>query len=478
MWKEYLMDGHVRKILVVDDDQLSLKLTEQILREHSFEVMTACSGESCLSILRESPVDLVLLDVEMPGLSGIETLEIIRNDVKIKDTKVIFVTVMMVERYKQEGMRLGVLDFIQKPVLPVNLVERVSRIFRKKSRQNILVVDDDSMNLRFAQRMLGTHYEVSCVSSGMEALEFLRTTTPAVALLDLHMPEMNGFQLLERIRQMPSGQELPVVFLTADNDRETEIQVFKAGALDYIQKPFVADVVLQRLNRILDLKRLQNSLQDEVERRTAELSESRRKVTNLSLQVVTTLASTIDAKDKYTNGHSRRVAKYSRELGRRMGKSPEELEEIYFIAMLHDIGKIGIPDAIINKTSKLTDEEYATIKTHPGIGAEILKNISEMPNMEIGAHWHHERYDGKGYPDGLMGNEIPEIARVIAVADAYDAMTSRRSYRDALPQDVVRGEIEKGCGLQFDPQIARLILDMIDDDQKYEMRDEGFYGKY
>lgn len=472
------MDGHLRKILVVDDDQLSLKLTEQILREHSFEVMTACSGESCLSILRESPVDLVLLDVEMPGLSGIETLEIIRNDVKIKDTKVIFVTVMMVERYKQEGTRLGVLDFIQKPVLPVNLVERVSRIFRKKSRQNILVVDDDSMNLRFAQRMLGTHYEVSCVSSGMEALEFLRTTTPAVALLDLHMPEMNGFQLLERIRQMPSGQELPVVFLTADNDRETEIQVFKAGALDYIQKPFVADVVLQRLNRILDLKRLQNSLQDEVERRTAELSESRRKVTNLSLQVVTTLASTIDAKDKYTNGHSRRVAKYSRELGRRMGKSPEELEEIYFIAMLHDIGKIGIPDAIINKTSKLTDEEYATIKTHPGIGAEILKNISEMPNMEIGAHWHHERYDGKGYPDGLMGNEIPEIARIIAVADAYDAMTSRRSYRNALPQDVVRGEIEKGCGLQFDPQIARLMLDMIDDDQKYEMRDEGFYGKY
>lgn len=472
------MDGRGKTILIIDDDHLSLKMTEQILKDRSFGVLTASSGEQGIQILRENPVDLVLLDIEMPGLSGFETLEIIRNEEKIRNTRVIFITVMMVESYRQDARRLGVLDFIQKPILPVNLVERISKTFREPSRQRVLVVDDDSMNLRFAQRMLGAYYEVTCVSSGIEALEFLKTTTPALALLDLHMPEMNGFQLLERIRLIPNGADLPVVFLTADNDRETEIQVFKAGALDYIQKPFVADVVLQRLNRILDLKRLQNSLQEEVERRTAELSESRRKVTNLSLQVVTTLASTIDAKDKYTNGHSRRVAKYSRELGRRMGKTPEELEEIYFIAMLHDIGKIGIPDAIINKTSKLSDEEYDTIKTHPGIGAEILKNISEMPNMEIGAHWHHERFDGKGYPDGLKGNEIPEIARIIAVADAYDAMTSRRSYRSALPQEVVRGEIVKGRGFQFDPQIADMMLDMIADDADYEMHDEGFHGKY
>jgi len=472
------MEGHGKKILVVDDDRLSLKMAEQILRDRSFEVFSASSGEQCVRMLRELHVDMVLLDVEMPGLSGLETLEIIRSDEKLKDTRVVLMTVMMVDRYKQDALRLGVLDFIQKPILPVNLVERIAKAFRETSKQNVLVVDDDSMNLRFAKRMLGDHYEVSCVSSGAEALEYLKHSTPALALLDLHMPVMDGFQLLERIRLIPGCENLPVVFLTADNDRETEIQVFKAGALDYIQKPFIADVVLQRLNRILDLKRLQNSLQDEVEKRTAELSESRRKVTNLSLQVVTTLASTIDAKDKYTNGHSRRVAKYSRELARRMGKTPEELEEIYFIAMLHDIGKIGIPDAIINKTSRLTDGEYGTIKTHPGIGAEILKNISEMPNMEIGAHWHHERFDGSGYPDGLKDSAIPEIARIIAVADAYDAMTSRRSYRSALPQEVVRNEIIAGRGVQFDPRIADLMLEMIAEDVNYTMRDEGFYGLY
>lgn len=468
----------VKNILVVDDDHMSLKMTELILKENGHNPIVASTGEKCLEILRKGGIDLVLLDIEMPGMSGIDTLEVIRADQALKKTKVIFLTVMMVDRYKQEAVRLGAVDFIQKPILPVELAERISRVFRESEKQRILVVDDDSMNLRFAKRMLGDYYEVTCVSSGAEALQMLGEINPHLALLDLHMPEMNGYELLTEIRKNPPYEDLPVVFLTADNDRDTEIQVFKAGALDYIQKPFVADVVLHRLNRILDLKRLQSSLQEEVEKRTAELSESRRKVTNLSLQVVTTLASTIDAKDKYTNGHSLRVAEYSRELGRRLGKDPRELEEIYFIAMLHDIGKIGIPDAIINKTSKLDDDEYNIIKTHPGIGAEILKNISEMPNMEIGAHWHHERFDGRGYPDGLKGMEIPEIARIIAVADAYDAMTSRRSYRSALPQEVVRSEIEKGKGFQFDPQIAEKMLDMIDEDKLYKMRDEGPHGNF
>lgn len=470
------MIGSNKRVLVVDDDQMSLKMTELILKEQGYNVVTASSGEKGLELLRQGGVDLVLLDIEMPALSGFETLELIRREPAICKTKVIFVTVMMVERYRQIATQLGALDHIRKPVVPVDLIEKVAKVFRSSGKEPLLVVDDDSMNLRFARRMLGEHYDVVCVGSGEEALTYLQSNTPSLALLDLHMPGMNGFELLEAIRQNPRSENLPVVFLTADNDRETEIQVFKAGALDYIQKPFVADVVLHRIQRILDLKRLQTSLQQEVEKQTAELIENRRKVANLSLQVVTTLASTIDAKDKYTNGHSRRVARYSRELGRRMGKMPEELEEIYFIAMLHDIGKIGVPDTIINKTSKLSDDEYNVIKTHPGIGAEILKNISEMPNMEIGAHWHHERFDGKGYPDGLKGMDIPEIARIIAVADAYDAMTSRRSYRSALPQEVVRGEIEKGRGLQFDPKIANLMLDMIDEDRDYEMKDEGAHG--
>ncbi|MBQ4151579.1 MAG: transporter substrate-binding domain-containing protein, partial [Schwartzia sp.] len=167
------------------------------------------------------------------------------------------------------------------------------------------------------------------------------------------------------------------------------------------------------------------------------------------IHVVASLADAIDAKDAYTNGHSRRVAEYSREIARRFGYDENAQSKVYMMGLLHDVGKIGVPDAVINKTGKLTDEEFEMIKAHPGIGSRILENIREMPELSAGARWHHERYNGRGYPDGLAGKDIPEEARIIAVADAYDAMSSNRSYRNTLPQEVIRGEIEKGKGGQF-----------------------------
>ena len=186
--------------------------------------------------------------------------------------------------------------------------------------------------------------------------------------------------------------------------------------------------------------------------------------------VVEALAAAIDAKDTYTNGHSGRVAGYAREISRRYGYSDKKQDEIYMMGVLHDVGKIGIPDGVINKPGKLTKEEYEIIKKHPVIGADILSKTAELPRMVYGIRWHHERYDGKGYPDGLSGRKIQEQARIIAVADAYDAMTSQRSYRDALPQEKVRQEIQNGRGTQFDPTFADIMLQMIDEDKQYEMR--------
>lgn len=196
------------------------------------------------------------------------------------------------------------------------------------------------------------------------------------------------------------------------------------------------------------------------------------KIEKLTYQSLETLASTIDAKDKYTNGHSNRVANYSREIARRMGKDEAEIIAIYFMGLLHDIGKIGIRDDIINKTSRLTDEEFMVIKNHPTIGYNILKNMTEIPNIEYGARWHHERYDGKGYPDGLKGEQIPDYARIICVADAYDAMTSTRSYRAVMPQEKVRNEIKNCKGKQFDPIIAQIMIEMIDEDINYTMKEK------
>lgn len=197
-------------------------------------------------------------------------------------------------------------------------------------------------------------------------------------------------------------------------------------------------------------------------KRKTELLRSRqeryRSITEAALR---TIAKTIDAKDSYTNGHSYRVAQYSRELAERMGWDGDELENLYYTALVHDIGKIGIPDSILTKKGRLTPEEYRIIQQHPNIGYEILKDFTDIPNVSIGAKYHHERYDGTGYTEGLSGQDIPLVSRIIAVADAYDAMSTPRVYRDALSTEEIIRELTEGSGSQFDPEIAQIMLDLI-----------------
>lgn len=338
----------------------------------------------------------------------------------------------------------------------------------------VLVVDDDVSNLKMANTMLATSgFQASCVKSGPAALAFLTGNRPDLILLDIHMPGMDGFETLARLKENPATTDIPVIFLTADDSQEAEVQGLRCGALDFIKKPFVPEILLQRVRRTIQLDCLQRDLASEVEKQTRVSLERQRKIERMSMQIVQTMSRAIDAKDEYTNGHSLRVASYSRMIAARVGKTEEQQQSIFMLALLHDVGKIGIQDTIITKNTRLTDEEYAIIRKHTVIGADILQDITELPDIATGARWHHERYDGKGYPDGLAGKAIPELARIIAVADAYDAMTSKRSYRDTLPQSVVRSEIEKGIGTQFDPVFASVMLDMIDEDTQYQMKEGG-----
>ena len=197
--------------------------------------------------------------------------------------------------------------------------------------------------------------------------------------------------------------------------------------------------------------------------------ESRERLDQLNTNIIRALSYTIDAKDRYTSGHSQRVADYSLAIAKRMGKSEADQKIIYYAGLLHDVGKIRVSEEVINKAAKLTEEEFNQIRIHPVSGYHILKDIHEDIRIAYGAKYHHERYDGKGYPNALEGENIPEIARIIGVADAYDAMASNRSYRDALPQEIVRSEIEKGKGKQFDARIADIMLQMIDEDTNYDM---------
>ena len=202
-----------------------------------------------------------------------------------------------------------------------------------------------------------------------------------------------------------------------------------------------------------------------------QLKEQKELSQRLFEQTTTALVTAIDAKDKYSLGHSLRVADYAKDIATKMGKTEEECNQIYYAALLHDVGKIGIPDSIINKKTELTEKEYEVVMQHPVMGYHILSSIHEYPYLSVGAHYHHEWYDGQGYPDGLKGERIPEIARIVAVADAYDVMTSRRSYRDANAQPQVREEMLKGAGTQFDPKIAQVMVDLIDQDTGYSLRE-------
>ena len=208
-----------------------------------------------------------------------------------------------------------------------------------------------------------------------------------------------------------------------------------------------------------------------------KLEESNQKMRTLTIDVAEVLANAVDAKDGYTRGHSMRVAEYSRKLAEMKGLSAEECDEVYYAALLHDVGKIGISESIITKEGKLTAEEYEEVKKHSLFGAQILRGISEYPYVSISSSGHHERYDGKGYPYGLKGTDIPEIARIISVADAYVAMSSKRSYRDVIPQQMVREELVKGAGTQFDPEYARLMVRLIDMDPEYEMSEREKAGE-
>ena len=338
-------------------------------------------------------------------------------------------------------------------------------------RPIILTVDDDEMNLLLMKRIFAKDADITCLNSGSKALTWLAEHDPDIVLLDYRMPAPNGFDVLQKMKEDERLAKIPVIIVTGDIEADLECEGFMLGATDFIRKPFMPAVVRERVRRVLQYEYLQDHLESEVKRQTNLANQRLESIIRLYNETAFALAKAVDAKDAYTSGHSARVAKYARMIAERSGAAQEEQEEIYTIALLHDIGKIGVPIEIINKPARLTDEEFKIMKTHTTKGYSILQIIEEMPKLATGARSHHEWYDGHGYPDHIAGTKIPEYARIISVADAYDAMTSRRSYRAAMPQDKVRSEIEQGMGTQFDPTYAKIMLQLIDEDKDYTMRE-------
>lgn len=320
--------------------------------------------------------------------------------------------------------------------------------------RHILVVDDDKFNLVIATNTLSDGYAVSTIESGEKALLWLESHSVDMILMDIEMKGMNGIETVKLIKEDARWSHIPIIFLTATSESKVESECLQTGADDFITKPFVPMVMRSRVDRIMELYDLRYGLERELLKKTKQ-------VEMVTMHSIMSIANTIDAKDKYTSGHSIRVAKCSMAIARELGWTEEEQQNIQYVALLHDIGKIGIPDAVLNKPSNLTEEEFAMIKKHPIIGGEILKEIHTIPHVQEGALFHHERYDGKGYPHGLKGRDIPLFGRIVCIADTYDAMSTDRVYRKRLSDEKIISEYEKYKGTQFDPNLTNLFVRML-----------------
>ena len=341
----------------------------------------------------------------------------------------------------------------------------------------ILVVDDEQAIRDVLSEGLGASgYECEIACDGIEALDKMRGNGFNLVVSDIDMPEMDGVALLQEIKKIHPDTE--VIMLTGVVDVDTAINSIRLGANDYLTKPFnLAEVritverALEKRRLILENREYQRHLETRVQERTAELQrkndeveELYQRIANAYQTTLEALATALDTRDSETMGHSLRVAAYTSHIAQRLGIEGPELTEIYRGALLHDFGKIGVPDAILRKPGKLTPEEWVEMRKHPEIGYRILHGINFLENSRQIVLSHQERFDGTGYPRNLKGEEIPLGARIFCVADTLDAMTSDRPYRKALPYETARAEIEKYSGTQFDPEIVKVFLKVPKDD--------------
>ena len=321
----------------------------------------------------------------------------------------------------------------------------------------IMIVDDETGIIDSLSVFLKkSGYELTGVTDPQEAIELVKNEHFDLMLLDFLMTPIHGDKVVEEIRKF--NKELYILLLTGHKDLAPPLETIKRLDIQgYCEKSDRFDQILLLVESGIKAVSQMNLIKDINE----ELKETNEKLEQAYMESIQTLRYTVEAKDPYTRGHSDRVSEYSVLIGKYLGLSDEDLRILRIGGLFHDIGKIGVPDSILLKPGKLTDDEYSEIKNHPSIGVHILSNATLFKDILPIVKHHHERFDGFGYPGKLKGEDIPYFARIAALADTFDAMTSKRSYRDSLPLDIVKAEINKNKGTQFDPKLADVFLDIL-----------------
>jgi putative nucleotidyltransferase with HDIG domain len=321
----------------------------------------------------------------------------------------------------------------------------------------ILVVDDEPVIRRLLrQKMISLGYACFEADSSRQAMEKMNESPADLVILDIMMPGGSGMELLPELKK--AYPDAIVIMATAVGDADTAIKCVRLGAYDYFTKPYNLDEVALSVERALNTRRLELEVLDYQNNLEEKVKVQADKIRTSFMNAVTALALALDAKDGYTSGHSGRVSEISVVIAKELGMPDGSIENIRLAGLIHDIGKIGVKEEVLNKPGLLTPQEFEYIKTHPAIGERILKPIVEEQEILDIVRLHHERFDGKGYPDGLAGEQIPTGAAIMALADAYDAMTSDRPYRKSLGHAAAVSEIKKGSGTQFSPDAVEAFL--------------------
>ncbi len=439
-------------ILIVDDSPMMRKAYREELKPMDLRVSEASNGQEGLDLVLNNQFDLIVTDVDMPVMNGVEFCEELK---KIPSTRRI--PVVMVSSFDsaddiERGFQVGASAYLSKNEAKLNFRETITNILSEatiRRKQLILIVDDSSAIINIVETgLIQAGFQVVTADNGKRALNVLKSKRPDLILSDIEMPVMNGFMLCKTLKANPDLATIPFVVMSSKDDRGAMKRMLQYGAVAYITKPFNIDQLVILLEKLLSDHFL--LLLKEKERLDTEQS--------LMLAAITSLVSALEARDSYTVGHSQSVAEIIAGMAALLGEPEEKIERISLGGKLHDLGKIGVRDSILLKPGKLTDKEYDHIKQHPVIGAKILEPIPSLSDIvEIVLH-HHERFDGKGYPEGLKGNDIPLWARIAAVADTYNALTSDRPYRKGISHAKALNIIEDVKGSQLCTESVELFF--------------------
>jgi len=323
-------------------------------------------------------------------------------------------------------------------------------------KTTILVVDDEPYNISFLEAVLDSDYVVLTAQAGGEALKIAASESPDLVLLDLMMPDMDGYDVCRRLKENPLTRNIPVIFVTTIGTMENEARGFDLGAVDYILKPISVPILQARVKTHLALSNQKRALELMVQQRTRELSDTR-------MEIIRRLGRAAEYKDNETGLHIIRMSHYSRLIGLAAGMDEAEADLLFNASPMHDIGKIGTPDYILKKPAGLNPEEWEEMKRHPVIGMEIIGEHESplLQSAKLIAYTHHEKWNGKGYPQGLVGDAIPLTGRIVAIADVFDALTSTRPYKEAWPIHDAVEFVKQESGKHFDPHLVEVFMTIL-----------------